>query len=73
MKEEGFIGVPQEIGELVGKTGMAITILKPSGKVSIEGKTYDAMSEIGYLDSGTQVLVKRYEAGQVYVTALKKD
>jgi len=73
LKENGFIAVPPEFGALVGKVGETVTILKPSGKVRIEGKMYDAMSEIGYIESGTTVIVKRYETGQVYVTVLSND
>jgi len=73
MKEDGFVGVPPEIEAIVGKTGVTVTILKPSGKVRIDDKNYDAMSEIGYLEPETPVVVVRYEAGQIYVTAVSED
>jgi membrane-bound serine protease (ClpP class) len=66
-KENGYLGVPPEISQLVGKTGITATIMKPSGKVLIDGKQYDAMAEFGYLEQGTAVSVTRYEAGQLYV------
>lgn len=66
-KEKGFIGVPTENIEMVGKTGIASTILRPSGKITIGGKTYDAVSEIGYIETGEKIKVIRYESGQLYV------
>jgi membrane-bound serine protease (ClpP class) len=67
-KEDGFVGVPMEIKEMVGKTGVADTVLKLSGKVRIDGKMYDAISEYGFIEKGEKVKVTRYESGQVYVT-----
>ncbi len=71
--EEGFVGVPTDIFSLVGKKGVATTILKPSGKVSIEGKNYDAMALVGFIEPGTTVVVVRHEAGQVYVKTASAD
>jgi len=71
--EEGFVGVPTEIFSLVGKQGVASTILKPSGKVSIDGKNYDAMALVSFIESGTTVVVVRHEAGQVYVKPASAD
>lgn len=72
-KEEGYVGVPTDIFSLVGREGVVTTILKPSGKVSIDGKNYDAMALVGFIEPGTPVVVVRHEAGQVYVKALKTD
>lgn len=70
---DGYVGVPTEITTLVGKTGKTLTILKPSGKVSIDGKTYDAVAKFGFLEPDTPIVVERHEAGQVYVKAVKAD
>jgi membrane-bound serine protease (ClpP class) len=64
---DGFVGVPAEITVLTGKTGVADTMLRPSGKVRIDDKMYDAMSEFGYIDKGEPIRVTRSESGQVYV------
>jgi len=71
--ESGFIGIPQEITGLVGLMGITSTILKPSGKVTINGKNYDAVAVVGYLEPSTPVVVVRHEAGQVYVKASTAD
>ncbi len=66
-KEEGYIGVETKQFELKNKIGIAITVLRPSGKVEVEGEIYDAKSEIGFIEKGTKVRILRYETGQVYV------
>jgi len=65
--EDGFIGVPMEIREMIGRNGIADTDLRLSGKVRIEAKMYDAVSEYGFIEKGEQVIVTRYESGQIYV------
>ena len=65
--EEGFIGVETKQKNLVGETGVAHTVLRPSGRVMIKDKLYDAKSEYGFIEKGEAVKVMRYETGQVYV------
>jgi membrane-bound serine protease (ClpP class) len=65
--EEGFIGVDMSPKSLVGQNGICSTDLRPSGKVIINDEIYDAKSEDGFINKGTEVLVLRYETGQVYV------
>ena len=52
---------------VVGKTGIAHTVLRPSGKVMIDNEIYDAKSEVTYIEKGEKIIVKREEAGQLYV------
>ncbi len=65
--EDGYLGVDTEILHLKGKKGIAMTTLRPSGKISIEGKTYDALAESGMIDKGTAIVVIRVETAQLYV------
>lgn len=53
--------------DLVGKIGVTVTVLGPSGKISINGEEYYAVSESGYLEPGVEVVVRRYSTGQLYV------
>ncbi len=46
-----------EPGALVGKVGVTETILRPSGKVRMEGKNYDAITEGAWIDQGVEVKV----------------
>lgn len=65
--EDGYIGVETEQKNLVGEAGVAHTVLRPSGRVKINDKLYDAKSEYGFIERGEAVKVTRYETGQVYV------
>jgi len=65
--EEGFIGVETEQKSLIGESGVAHTVLRPSGKVMVHDKLYDAKAEYGLIEKGESIKVIRYETGQVYV------
>jgi len=68
---EGYIGVPIENRELVGKQGVAFTDMRLSGKIKIDGEIIDAVSDGSFISKGTPVEVVRFELGQVYVSVLK--
>ena len=70
-KKDGYIGVSMTEVALVNKTGTAHTVLRPSGKVRIDDKVYDAVSTDGaFIEKGSPVRVVRYETGQVYVESV---
>lgn len=64
---DGYVGVPVEQISIVGQTGTALTVLRLSGKIKVNSKVYDAVSEDGFIEQGTKVKVIRYEASQLYV------
>ncbi len=66
-KTEGFTSADPVQAKLVGMEGTAYTVLRPSGKVEINGDVFDAKSEFGFIDKGAQIKVIRYETGQLYV------
>jgi membrane-bound serine protease (ClpP class) len=55
------------LSALVGREGIAATVLRPSGKVIIDGTYYDGISESGFIERGARVTVVRSENAQVYV------
>ena len=52
---------------LIGKKGIAATVLRPSGRVTIEGMDYDGVSLSGFIEKGTKVIIVHFENAQVYV------
>jgi membrane-bound serine protease (ClpP class) len=42
---------------IIGKKGSALTRLNPSGKVIIDGQTYEAHSQDGYIEADQSILV----------------
>jgi len=67
-KETGFISQDLTMNELVGKTGYAVTFLRPAGKVKIGEDIYDAISEFGLIDKDAEIKVVRFENSQLVVT-----
>ncbi|MDD4747183.1 MAG: nodulation protein NfeD, partial [Salinivirgaceae bacterium] len=65
--DEGYIGIDVKIKSLKGKTGVAVTDLRPSGSIEIEAKQYNAQAIYGFIIAGTKVEVVRDEMAQVYV------
>jgi membrane-bound serine protease (ClpP class) len=63
----GFIGIDTHQKEMIGKSGIAYTVLRPSGRIKIGEELFDAMAEVGYISKGENVKVIRDEAGQLYV------
>ena len=68
-KEEGFVSVAglAEYQALAGREAIAESVLRPAGKISIDGKLYDAMSESGFIEKGGKVKIHRFENAQFFV------
>jgi membrane-bound serine protease (ClpP class) len=58
------------LSPLIGKEGITATVLRPSGKVIIDGVYYDSVSESGFIEKGAGVVVVRFANAQLYVEAL---
>lgn len=54
-------------GDLIGKTGIAYTVLRPSGKIMIEDQLYDAFSRGDYIEKGDTVTVTEIEGSTLKV------
>lgn len=48
-----------ELDGLVGREGVAVTGLFPSGQVEVDGRRYEARLEVGFAESGTAVRILR--------------
>ena len=70
---EGFISFNTNQFKMVGKNGTAHTILRPSGKVNVEGEIWDAKSLDGFIDKDEKITVLRHESGQLYVEKSSTD
>lgn len=65
--DQGFTVAGQREQNLIGQSGTAATILRPAGKVSIDGRSYDAVAQIGYIEKGRTVTVVDYINGSLVV------
>lgn len=60
--EEGYVSHPQIEPELVGRTALVMAVLRPSGRVIVDGRYYDAAAEDGlFVARGRTVTVTRIE------------
>jgi membrane-bound serine protease (ClpP class) len=64
---EGYTAADNDYREMIGKTGLAHTILRPAGKVKIGDNVYDATALTGYIEQGDEIEVVRYEGAQLFV------
>ena len=64
--EEGFT-ISRGYETLIGEKGKTTTDLRPSGKVKIQGKTYQAFSHGDYIDKDEEIMVDSIDENQLLV------
>lgn len=67
----GFTDSPRDLEFLIQKTGMALTDLRPSGAVDVNGEKYDAVAEGGYVHKEEKVRVTAIRGN--YLVVRKND
>ncbi len=65
--KQGFTSQDMRNEQYVGKEGIAQTILRPSGKINIDGEVLDATIEHGFANPGDKVKVTKFENAQLFV------
>ncbi len=65
--KSGYSSVNPVMTTLTGQTGIATTMLRPSGKIEIDDEIYDATALTGFIDKCDKVKVVKYETSQVFV------
>jgi membrane-bound serine protease (ClpP class) len=64
--EDGFVSVSEE-PELLGKIGVAVTILRPVGIAEIDGKRVEVVSDGAFIQPGAEIKVIKVEGMRVLV------
>jgi membrane-bound serine protease (ClpP class) len=64
---QGYVSGDVNQGSLVGQTGQTLSYLRPSGKVMIGEMSYTASAEFGFIESGKQVMVTRFDGINLWV------
>ena len=59
--------------DLIGRTGLATTDLRPSGRVEIDGTLYSARSTVGWINEDSPVKVVNEFAGDLEVELLEQN
>ena len=68
---EGFVCIETGMFALKGKTGVSKTVLRPGGKVFIEGEVFDAVANTGFIEKDVKIIVTKVEATQLYVDKME--
>ena len=70
-KAEGFHAPPSELATLVGKSGKALTPLRPAGAALISGHRVDIVTQGEFIPAETEVEVIFVEGSRVVVRSLQ--
>ncbi|MFC1892602.1 NfeD family protein [Chloroflexota bacterium] len=54
--------------DLIGKTAEVKTVMKPKGIVFVEGERWNAISEVGRVQPGEEVIVTKVDGLKLWVT-----
>jgi membrane-bound ClpP family serine protease len=69
-KENGYIS-NSDLNYLLGKEGVAITDLRPSGTADFNGIEFDVISEGKYIAKETKIVIYKVQGSKLIVKALK--
>jgi membrane-bound serine protease (ClpP class) len=69
-KKDGYVATVYA-EDFVGRQGTANTILRPSGRIEIEGEVYDAYTRGEYVEAGERVVVISQEGSTLKVRVVK--
>lgn len=65
--QKGYVSSSGDMKQWIGKEGTARSVLRPSGKVEVEGHILDAVTEGDFIEKGRKIRVVRAEGSRVVV------
>jgi len=72
-KLEGQANAPVKAEELLGRTGLCRTALRPSGLGDFDGQPYDVLTRGEFLPKGSPIRVISVEGGRILVEKAKEN
>jgi hypothetical protein len=66
-EQSGYHSTSEDLTPLLGKEGVALTLLRPSGKALIDGRRIDVVTEGALVEKGSPVRVMDVEGARVVV------
>ncbi|MBI4244410.1 MAG: nodulation protein NfeD [Planctomycetes bacterium] len=67
LEQQVGMDMVQQLQEFINSTGVAASDLRPSGKVNINGKIIDAISESDYISKNEKIVVTKVAYSNIYV------
>lgn len=71
--EEGFVSSPETDRQWLGKTGRAVSPLRPAGIAEIDGNRVDVVSDGVFIDAGAPVRVTRVDGNRIVVRRITES
>lgn len=71
--EEGFVSSPETDRQWLGKTGRAVSPLRPAGIAEIDGTRVDVVSDGVFIDAGAPVRVTRVDGNRIVVRRITES
>jgi len=69
-QRDDFVASPDSFADLVGKRGKALSLLRPSGTVEIDGRRVSVITAGAFIPAGASVEVVSVEGSRVVVKAV---
>jgi membrane-bound serine protease (ClpP class) len=66
---QGYVSAPESDRRWLGRTGTALSPLRPAGIADIDGARVDVVSDGGFIDVGTPIEVTRVDGNRIVVRA----
>jgi len=66
--DEGYVAPRQEYVHYLGKTGVALTLLRPAGSALIEGDRVDVVTDGSFIPKDSKIKVIAVEGTRIIVT-----
>lgn len=70
LSEEGYVS-HEHTESLTGKTGIALSVLRPAGVAEIDGARQSVMSSGAYIEKGAQIVVVEHTPGRIVVQEVR--
>lgn len=72
-QDAGYVAQNAEEEKLLGQTGVAISVLRPSGEAKIGDCRCDVVTEGEMLEKGTRIEVRRVEGNRIVVREVRSE
>jgi membrane-bound ClpP family serine protease len=71
-KESGY-SASSNNDDLIGKEGIALTVLRPAGLGEFDGNRIDIVTDGTYIEEGTRIKIIRIEGNRIVVKKIKQE
>lgn len=70
---EGYVAPKKEYAKYLGKTGTALTLLRPAGSAVIEGERVDVVTDGSFIPKDSKIAVMAVEGTRIIVRKVESE